>query len=210
MKFQTLALAIALGFTGGGVHAQSLPKPAEFYFDADPNAVRPIEAVRETGNAAVERLLKAIKRDPRAIEERAQLAHIAMNGGRPGLGRELYDAALAQLDSNNALRRAVLWNYGWDLYRTGAHADALAQWTTLATARATTPSWMPPTFALVFWQLGRRDEALQWYAAAVRSEPQQWRTIDQFATLLPDWRDEERATLAQVQQAWAQNPPSWP
>lgn len=209
MKFTIAPLVLALGFAAG-VHAQQLPKPAEFYFEGDPNAVRVIEPVRETGDAAVQRLLKAIKRDPRAAGERAQLAHIAMNGGRPGLGRELYDGILAQLDPGNALWRAVAWNYGWDLYRTGAHADALAQWTTLANARVTTASWMPPTFALVLWQLGRRDEAVQWYAAAVRSEPQQWRTDGRFATLLPDWRDDERETLAQVQQAWAANPPSWP
>lgn len=209
MKFQTLALALALGFTGGA-YAQSLPKPAEFYFDADANTQRPIEAVRETGDAAVERLLRTIKRDPRAIEERAQLAHIAMSGGRPEVGRELYDAALAQLDINDSLWRTVRWHYGWDLYRAGAYADALAQWEPLATARAITASWMPPTYALALWQLGRRDEAVQWYAAAVRSEPRQWATSEQFATLLPDWRDEERATLAQVQQAWAANPPSWP
>jgi tetratricopeptide (TPR) repeat protein len=210
MKLQTLALALAL-VVGGSVHAQSLPKPAEFYFDADASAQRPVVAVRETGDEAIERLLKIIKRNPRAAAERAQLAQIAMDGGRPELGRELYEAALGQLDSNSSWWRAVRWNYGWGLYRSGAYADALAQWATLVSStRATTASWMPPTFALVLWQLGRHEEALQWYAAAVRSEPQQWRTSEQFATLLPDWRDEERATLEQVQQAWAANPPSWP
>lgn len=208
MKFHTLALVLALG--SGGAHAQALPKPAEFYFEADANAMRSIEAVRETGDAAVERLLKVIKRDPRAVAARAQLAHLAMNGGRAELGRELYAAALAQLDTSDALWRAVVWNYGWDLYRTGAHADALAQWQTLAVLRGTTAAWMPPTFALALWQLGRHDEAVQWYAAAVRSEPTQWRTAERFATLLPDWRDDERATLAQVHEAWAANPPRWP
>lgn len=209
MKIQTLVLALALGLAGAA-QAQSLPKPAEFYFDADANALRPIEAIRETGDAAVERLLRTIKRDPRALEERAQLAHIAMSAGRPELGRELYDAALAQLDPNNTLWRAVRWRYGWDLYRIGAHADALAQWEPLATVRGTTAAWMPPTYALVLWQLGRHDEAVQWYAAAVRSEPQQWSSDARFATLLPDWRDEDREVLALVQRAWAANPPSWP
>jgi tetratricopeptide (TPR) repeat protein len=208
----TLSLAVSLALAGAA-HAQSLPKPAEFYFDADANTARPIVAVRETGDAAVERLLKAIKRNPRALEERAQLAHLAMEGGRAELGRELYDAALAQLDRTNALWRPTRWNYGWDLYRSGDHAAALAQWEPLVSqygARQSTATWMPPTLALVLWQLDRRDEAVQWYAAAVRTEPAQWRTPDRFATLLPDWRDAERATLAEVQQAWAANPPSWP
>jgi hypothetical protein len=44
----------------------------------------------------------------------------------------------------------------------------------------------------------------------VRSEPQQWRTAEQFARLLPAWSDQERALLAEVQAAWAANPPAWP
>lgn len=214
MKSQlfTLSLAVSLALAGGA-HAQSLSKPAEFYFDADANTVRPIVAVRETGDAAIERLIKSIKRDPRALEERAQLAHLAMAGGRPELGHELYAAVFAAIDTQNKLWRPTRWNYGWDLYRTGDYAGALAQWEPLVSqygARQSTAAWMPPTLALVLWQLGRRDEAVQWYAAAVRTEPTQWRTAEQFSTLLPDWRDAERATLAEVQQAWAANPPSWP
>lgn len=208
----TLSLAVSLALAGAA-HAQSLPKPAEFYFDADAGTARPIVAVRESGDAAVERLLKAIKRNPRALEERAHLARLAMDGGRPELGHELYAAVFAAIDPQNSLWRTTRWNYGWDLYRIGDHAAALAQWEPLVTqfgARQSTAAWMPPTLALVLWQLGRRDEAVQWYAAAVRTEPAQWRTADQFATLLPDWRDDERATLAEVQQAWAANPPRWP
>lgn len=201
MKFRILCAALALG-AAGAVHAQ-LPRPAEFYFDADANAVRPVIAVREQGDAAVERLTSIIQRKPHAATERAQLAHIAMEAGRVDLGRDLYKAALAQMDASNALWRAVLWNYGWDLYRAGAHSDALVQWQTLVNARSTTGSWMPPTLALVLWQLGRRDEAVQWYAAAVRTEPTHWSSAERYATLLPQWREDERETLAQVQQAWA-------
>ena len=64
--------------------------------------------------------------------------------------------------------------------------------------------------ALSLWSLGRKEEAVQWYAAAVRSEPQLWNTTAQFARLLPDWRDAERAVLTEVQAAWAADPPSWP
>ncbi|GHA87441.1 tetratricopeptide repeat protein [Cognatilysobacter bugurensis] len=214
MKLHAFTLSLALSFAlAGAAHAQSLPKPAEFYFEADANTARPIVAVRESGDAAVERLLKTIKRDPRALEERAQLARLAMTGGRPELGHELYAAVFAGLDAHHSMWRSAHWNYGWDLYRTGDYAGALKQWEPLVTqfgARQPTAAWMPPTLALVLWQLGRRDEAVQWYAAAVRTEPTQWATSARFATLLPEWRDEERTTLAEVQQAWAANPPSWP
>lgn len=194
----------------GPTAAQSLPKPAEFYFDADPTTTRPVVAVKETGDAAVQKLLRLIERDPRAKAEHAQLAHLAMDGGRADLGKELYGRALGRIASTDALWRAVVWNFGWDLYRTGDAAAAVGQWQQLVASRRSNASWVPPTLALALWTAGRQDEAVQWYAAAVRTEPQLWRDPANFPRLLPDWRDGERATLAEVQAAWAANPPSWP
>lgn len=215
MYFRHLLLAVALA-AAGSAHAQSaasnltLPKPAEFYFDADAQATKPVIAVRETGDAAVAKLLKLIDRDPRAKAEHAQLAHLAMAGGRADLGRELYGRALIRIEPTDGLWRSVMWNYGWDLYRAGDAAAALEQWRTLMTSRSITPSWLPPTLATVLWTLGRKDEAVQWYAAAVRTEPEQFRSTSRHAQVLPEWTDSERATLTEVQAAWARNPPSWP
>jgi len=203
---------MALSFVAGNVAAQTaapLVPTSEFYFDEDARTTRPIVAVQGSGDPLVQELLRAISRDPRAKAETAQLAHVAMGGGRPELGRELYGRVLSQIDANDGLYRSVLWNYGWDLYRAGDHAGALAQWQTLLDSRALTADWMPTTFAMALWQLDRRDEAVRWYAAAVRSEPSRWSTSDQYEALLPAWNDEERATLAEVQQAWAANPPEW-
>ena len=216
MHFRHLILALALALAAAGTaHGQSatsnptLPKPAEFYFDADAQATKPIIAVRETGDAAVAKLLKLIDRNPRAKAEHAQLAHLAMAGGRADLGRELYGRALVRITPSDGMWRAVMWNYGWDLYRAGDAAAALDQWRTLMTSRGTTPSWLPPTLAMVLWTLGRKDEAVNWYAAAVRTEPEQFRGTARHAQVLPDWTDAERFTLAQVQAAWARNPPAW-
>jgi Tfp pilus assembly protein PilF len=215
MHFRHLLLAVAFA-ASANAHAQStassqpLPKPAEFYFDADAKATKPVIAVRETGDAATAKLLKLIDRDPRAKAEHAHLAHLAMAGGRGDLGRELYARALTRITPNDSLWRSVVWNYGWDLYRAGDASAALEQWRTLMTARNVTPSWMPPTLALALWSLGRKDEAVQWYAAAVRTEPNLWGGSAGHAQLLPDWTDAERASLAQVQAAWAANPPRWP
>lgn len=215
MHFRHLILAVALA-SAGTAHAQTagsnqaLPRPAEFYFDADAQAIKPVIAVRETGDAAVAKLLRLIDRDPRAKAAHAQLAHLAMAGGRTDLGRELYGRALARIAPSDALWRAVMWNYGWDLYRADDAAAALEQWRTLMTARSTTASWLPPTLAMVLWTLGRKDEAVVWYAAAVRTEPAQFRDTSRHAQLLADWTATERATLAQVQAAWAQSPPNWP
>lgn len=201
--------AAALLAATGAVSAQTLPKPAEFYFDADANTLKPIVAVRETGEAAMEKLAKAVERNPRAKGEAAQLAHLAMEAGRADLGRQLYARALAVIDRSDGLWRAVVWNYGWDLYRAGDFEGALTQWRTLVESRSVTAAWMPPTLALSLWSVGRKEEAVQWYAAAVRSEPQLWNGTGQFARLLPEWREADRELLAQVQAAWAANPPTW-
>jgi len=202
--------ATALLAVSGAASAQSLPRPSEFYFDADANTVKPVVVVRDAGDAATEKLVKAIERNPRAKGEVAQLAHLAMGAGRTDLGKQLYGRALTAIDRSDSLWRSVVWNYGWDLYRTGDFEGALAQWRVLVEARSVTGSWMPPTLALSLWSLGRKDEAVQWYAAAVRTEPQQWNTTAKFASLLPDWSDAERTALAEVQAAWATNPPTWP
>lgn len=208
--FKSISFLLFAGLaTAGPAAAQSLPTPAEFYFEADSTTTRPVVAVKEAGDAAVQKLLKLIERNPRAKAEHAQLAHLAMEGGRSDLGNELYGRALSRITDTDALWRPVVWNYGWDLYRSGNAAAAVGQWQQLVVRRSNA-SWVPPTLALALWTAGRQAEAVQWYAAAVRTEPQLWRDPANFPRLLPDWRDGERATLAEVQAAWAANPPIWP
>lgn len=194
----------------GAAHAQKLQKPMEFYFTEDASTARPVVVIKDTDEATLERLAKIIQRNQRAPAERAQLAHLAMSAGRVDLGRELYGAAVAQLKRTDGLYRPILWNYGWDLLRAGDAPGALVQWATLQASRGTGASWMPPTFALALWRADRKDEAVQWYAAAVRTEPDQWISTTRYAELLPDWKDSERATLAEVHAAWLAKPPTWP
>lgn len=203
-------LVAALLALPGLVWAQSLPKPAEFYFEADANTVRPVVAIRGESEAVLKRLLKAVERDSGARAEAAQLGRIAMQGGRVDAGKGFYARALAGLEPSHMLWRPVTWNYAWDLYRAGEPAAALERWSSLVLVRGTTGSWVPPTLALGLWRAGRRQEAVQWYAAAMRTEPRQWDSPAHFARLLPGWRDDERAVLAEVHAAWRASPPSWP
>lgn len=208
-----LAVCLALGaaVATASLHAQTapLPRPAEFYFDEDTLALRPFLAAGDT--PSIERLTRMVERKPDSIVERGQLAQLAMRAGNTRVGRELYAATLARTPETNAHWRRLMWNAGWDLHRAGDVAAALSHWQTLATARGgSRAAWLPPTLALSLWANGRKDEAVQWYAAAVRTEPGQWRTTAQHARLLPDWREADRATLAQVHAAWVANPPRWP
>lgn len=213
MRIRSVLLTAVLAVSGTAAAQTAtapLPKPAEFYFDADANTTKPVVVVRDTGEVAMQKLSRIIERKAGADAEAAQLAHLAMEAGRVDLGRQLYARSLSGLDATDGIWRSVMWNYGWDLYRAGDDKGAFEQWRILATTRGVTGSWMPPTFALVLWSMGRKDEAVQWYAAAVRTEPLQWNNTAQYARLLPAWTEAERKTLAEVQAAWAANPPKYP
>ncbi|MDO5610179.1 MAG: tetratricopeptide repeat protein [Pseudomonadota bacterium] len=189
--------------------AQNVPRPAEFYFDQDATATRALSAQRGEGDALVNRLIRQIERDPRAWEAMAQLGQLAMDGGREDTGRGFYDRAIAGAGAQHGASRRLRWHYGWSLYRSGDAQAALTQWASLIDGPLRA-QWLPPTMALALWKLDHKDQAVAWYAAAARTEPSVWASPTDLAALLPDWREQERADLLEVQRAWAANPPAWP
>lgn len=193
-----------------GLFAQDIPRPKEFYFEADTDVTRPLELYPAAdGEDVVARLLQVRDRGRRdAALAGAQLAHISYATGRADTGAALYAEALQRAEGARQ-RDAMHWNHGWDLYRDGNFAGALEQWRIAGAERLKGPSWLPPTLALGLWRLDRRDEAVRWYAAAVRTEPSLWQSPD-LARLLPDWTEADRALLAEVAAAWRVAPPSWP
>lgn len=203
------SLVLVAGACVFNASAQSLPAVQEFYFDSDA-AAAPMVAVAGSSGDLVDQLMKQRERGRKALEATVQLAGVAIAQGRPELGRSLYDQAAATAAASSVQGRSVRWNYGWDLFRLGEPEAALVQWTAAQGSLRGHPSWVPPTYALALWTLGRKSDAVQWYAAAVRTEPQQWSGTDRYAALLPGWRDSERSTLAEIQQAWAETPPTWP
>lgn len=202
-------LATVLATYGFAVQAQALPKPKEFYFDADTTTARKIVVVEGEGEALAEQLVKARERGRKQMEATAQLAHVAMSDNRAELGKSLYQQAVQGTQVSSSIGRSVRWNYAWDLYRNNEPQPALALWAELAGGFGS-PGWVPPTMALALWNLDRKQEAIQWYAAAVRTEPAQWGDPANFAALLPDWREQERQRLGEVHAAWQAAPPAWP
>lgn len=192
------------------VLAQGLPRVEEFYFDEDELVARPIIAIEGDGEDVIESLLQQVERGRRGADRAAaQLAGISMKRGRVETGRAFYSRA-EEFASNAQIRYSIVWNHGWDLYRNGDFEGALAQWTKAISNRgAVRPNWAPPTLALALWKLDRRQEAVNWYAAAVRTYPQRWSDAAALPTLLPDWNEADRATLAEVLAAWREAPPAW-
>lgn len=201
--------ALVLAVLPFGLSAQELPRPKEFYFEPDAHVTRPLELYPGSDDATVDRLIQARRGGRRdANLATAQLAHISYALGDPETGNALYQEAKKRPDSSRQ-RDSLHWNHGWDLYRIGDIAGALGEWRIAGAERLRGPAWVPPTLALGLWRLDRRDEAVRWYAAAVRTEPGLW-TVPDLDRLLPDWSAEDRAVLAEVAEAWRAAPPSWP
>ena len=210
MTLHRLVLAAALALAAFAAQAQTLTKPAEFYFDEDRNTARLIVAVEGEGEPLAEQLVKQIERGRNRVEATAQLAHVAM-GREPGrAGREALPGSAGQhRRTRHAGPRGALELWLGPVSRWTRSRPALAQWAELAKGFGS-PSWVPPTLALVLWDLDRKAEATQWYAAAVRTEPLLWGDPANFPTLLPGWSDPERKRLAEVFAAWQADPPAWP
>ncbi len=205
-----LGLFLAFATPLPAAFAQSLPRPAEFYFDED-SAARPIVAIEGSDDATVAQLLRLRDRGGRNAEQAvAQLAHLSMAAGRTDTGMALYAQAIQETSPGSQRRRALQWNQAWDLYRSGDVEAALALWAEAGSNPVVRHAWVPPTLALALWKLDRRAEAVAWYAAAVRTWPDRWSDPAALPGLLPGWREEDRATLAEVLAAWQADPPAWP
>ncbi|KAA8998279.1 tetratricopeptide repeat protein [Stenotrophomonas cyclobalanopsidis] len=206
---QFLAGVLLVSSAAAAWAAPALPAPQEFYFDNDA-AAAPIIVVSGAGEDLIAQLLKQRERGRKSLEATAQLASVAIAQGRAEVGSQLYHEAMAEAPIQSVLGRSVRWNYGWDLLRQGQPLAALEQWQSVANNLRSNAAWIPPTYALALWRAGQQQEAVKWYAAAVRTEPTQWNDSSRYPQLLPAWRDDERASLAEVQQAWASAPPAWP
>ncbi|MEP6908158.1 MAG: tetratricopeptide repeat protein [Pseudoxanthomonas sp.] len=209
MTLFRIVLATLLAMLALAAQAQTLIKPKEFYFDPDATTARRIVVAEGEGDALAAELVKMRERGRKSIEATAQLAHVAMLDKRAALGKSLYEQALSATVENRSIGRAVRWNYAWDLYSNDDFAQAFGLWSELVTGFGS-PAWVPPTLALSLWSLDRKTEAVEWYAAAVRTEPGLWSNPANYATLLPDWREQDRQRLVEVYNAWAAKPPAWP
>ncbi len=193
MRFaRVLLIAAALAGTPALALAQAavLPPIAEFYFDDD-SAARPIEVVSPEGGDVVRRLERALQRDSRNALALGQLAGIAYASDRADTGESFYATALGLASTGGTHQRQLLWNHGWDLFRADRHEAALEEWLKAIAAHRGRPSWAPVTLALALGRLGREAEALEWYAAAVRTRPERYVDRAAMERAYPTWRAED-------------------
>lgn len=203
-----LLLSLLLGVSCAA-SAQALPQIREFYFDID-SAAAPMQAVDPALPDVVDQLARQRTRGRRMIEATVQLADIAAADNRLELADTLYKEAIANTPANSTIGRSVRWNYGWHAFRQGRLEQAGQAWGQAMEQARGQPGWAPPTLALLLHSQGDTAQAVTWFAAAVRTEPQLWADPANFGQLLPAWLPAEREMLRQVHQAWVANPPRWP
>src|SRR5690606_35961154 len=94
------------------------------------------------------------------------------------------------------------WNYGWALFNGADTASALKQWQIAAELHSGNPSWVPTTMAVGLWLTGYNARAVEYYAAAVNSDPDRWSNAVDVAQATADWGANEKLAIEAVHAAW--------
>lgn len=113
----------------------------------------------------------------------------------------LFDLAVRFPDNDQPIDR-VQWSYGWGMFALGDYACALARFEAARQASPDTIAWLPQTFAVVYWRLGERQRAVDWYAVAVQNSAACWVDPRSAAHCTRRWRPYEQRTLLEVTVAW--------
>lgn len=197
---------LAVMFSGIALHAWAqeaapLPVPLEAYGEDDPAALRP-KAIDPTDARAREMLEQILQYDPENVSARIQNANLMIARGmrQRGLGEYEYVRRVAARDPK--LLRQVVWNYGWALFETGDARRALAEWMEAERLHGGRPIWVPTTYAVGLWVAGDRDLAVQFYRAAVNSNPRRWGEEKGLKEAIRAWNANEKVAIEAVYAAW--------
>ena len=180
--------------------AQSVVTPADQYVDQDPAAMAFHPGPGRF--ADYRRFIDAhLRKNPRNVNALAQRAYIHYATGYLEHGERDYARALEFAADDPALQRRVLWSWAWSLWIAEQPQAALQRWQQAERQHGGHPFWVPYTYALAYWQLGQKELALAYYAAAVRSDAR-WGSAAGFAEKTDHWRESEQAIGRELFAAW--------
>lgn len=200
---RALALVVLVVATASPLHAQSgnVPAPAGSYPDGDPAAVRP-EMLDPQDRAARQNLEQIIRRAPKNVPAKVQNAWLLLARGTRQRGYDAFEDAIASAPAGSLPLRHAHWNYGWALFNGAELQQALDHWLIAADLHGGHPAWVPTTFAVGLWLTGRNDLAIDYYAAAVKSDPDRWGETAGLAEATRDWGANEKLAIEAVHAAW--------
>jgi Tfp pilus assembly protein PilF len=201
MPILRTCLLLGLLATSVAVQAQR-PLPADRYPDVDP-AAQYATAPDPRDRRAMTELERVVSRDANNIPARVQMALVLLQRGQPARAGNEFRGAIAAAAPGDTLSRYARWNYGWSLFESADPAGALEQWQLAAEQHGGRPDWVPLLYALVLWVQGDREGAVEYYAAAVRTDPARWSTAQALEASISEWPVNARFTLESVRQAWS-------
>ncbi|MBB5207468.1 tetratricopeptide repeat protein [Chiayiivirga flava] len=195
-------LGAALLVLAALTHAQDIvPPPEGIYADGDPAAVRPALLDPQDRNAR-RQLDQVLRTNPDNVPARVLDAWMQFErGSRPRALQAFNDAIRSAPEGSLPLRHAH-WNLGWALFASADNAGALEHWQTAAQLHGGHPSWVPTTFAIGLWLTGHSERAIEYYQAAVDSDPDRWGDAAGVAEATRAWGANEKLAIEAVQAAW--------
>ena len=197
-------LALVLMAVAGTLHAQSdesLAPPAASYPDSDPAAVRP-DMLDPQDRSARQNLEQVLRRAPKNVPAKVQNAWLLLARGTRQRGYDAFEDAIRSAPANSLPLRHAHWNYGWALFAGADVPQALEHWQLAAQLHGGHPTWVPTTFAVGLWLTGRSDLALDYYGAAVKSDPDRWGEASGLAEATRNWGANEKLAIEAVHAAW--------
>lgn len=203
----TLILALLLApLSAFAAEARTaVPPPAEKYLDPDPFS-RADQTVDLNGMENPLKGLDArIAADPTDFHLFVERGYLkADRGDVKGAQADYAQAVKAAGDNAHELRFAH-WSHGWALLGLELPEASLAEWRESEKLHGGHPYWVPYTYAMGLWAAGRNDEAVAYYAAAVRSFPERWGSRETVRTHSSKMKPEEQALLLAVFNEWEAN-----
>lgn len=197
-----LALLMTLGGLAPAARAQDgIPAPAGVYADNDPAAVRP-DMQDPQDRAARRQLDQVLKSNPDNVPARVLDAWMLFEAGNRSRATRAFESAIASAPDGSLPLRHAHWNYGWALFSSADNAGALQHWQAAADLHGGHPSWVPTTFAIGLWLTGHTERAIEYYDAAVASDPDRWGDAAGVAEATRTWGANEKLALEAVQAAW--------
>lgn len=183
-----------------------LPRPesAVVYRDRDPAAL--YYAAPPGRNAQFRRNLNAhIRANPRNAAALIQRAFLHHASGDIEEGDRDFIRVIEITADDPLLRRRALWSLGWSAFNRDEPRQAMAFWQQAADTYDGRPGWLPYSMAVAAWTAGDEALALDWYDAAVRSDPQ-WRQAEGVESRTLRWKPREREVVQWVFKAWSMRP----
>jgi predicted Zn-dependent protease len=195
--------ALSAGAARAADARTELPPAAAKYQDSDPFARSDQTVDLNSMDNPLRGLTELMAIEPNNFHLWVERGYLRADRGDAKGAEEDYAHALKLAANDPRQLRFAHWSHGWALLGLDRPEAALSEWREVERLHGGHPYWLPYTYAIGLWAAGRHDEAVAYYAAAVRSFPERWATRESVRTHSSKMKPEEQALMLEVFTAWA-------